>query len=306
MNSAAKLDAQLYPIITSDSTDPTELAKFLTEKRDNVLRQIGEATVELQQRIDATGALRPKDDETRAKITQVLDNLTAIRQKLTTVSTNYKSLLTELIRFMDDVRTTRTDIDQYFHEKLTSIKDDQVEAVVRQHADFKERIMDKFRALIGHSERIIERVRDLEPEQAKEYDTDRILSLLERLRIEFEAENNEKSADLKKQHEISKFTRDLQDIHRSMDDVQRQLNETAADGSESVAGARTIALGFEYFERTTQVRGFFFYLNIKMLSKCHFCVCVCVWCIKIVQTNSAARHQLYGDDEDGGCVPSQT
>lgn len=260
MNSAAKLDALLYPIITSDSNDPTELAKFLTEKRDNVLRQIGEATVELQQRIDATGALRPKDDETRDKITQVLDNLSAIRQKLTTVSTNYKSLLTELIRFMDDVRTTRTDIDQYFHEKLTSIKDDQVEAVVRQHADFKERIMDKFRALIGHSERIIERVRDLEPEQAKEYDTDRILSLLERLRIEFEAENNEKSADLKKQHEISKFTRDLQDIHRSMDDVQRQLNETAADGSESVAGARTIALGFEYFERTTQVRRIFFFI----------------------------------------------
>lgn len=253
MNAATKLDAQLYPIITSPSDDAAELQAFLVDKVSSVLLEIGKANDEIQQRIDSTSALTPKDDETRDKVTLVISNLQAIKQKLDTVSGNYKSLLDSLIRFMGDICTTRTEIERYFREKLVSVKDENVDAVVRGHELFKEQIMDKFRALIAHSEQIIGQVRDLEPPGAKEHDTDRILSLLERLRMLFESQNDEKSSELRKQHEIRKFTKDLQEIHKSLDEVTKQLNETQAQNAESANTAKTIALGFEYFERTIQV-----------------------------------------------------
>lgn len=253
MNATTKLDAQLYPIITSPSDDAAELRTFLADKVTKVLLEIGKANDEIQQRIDSTSALTPKDDETRDKVTLVISNLRAIKQKLDTVSGNYKSLLDSLIRFMSDICTTRSEIERYFREKLVSVKDENVEAVVRGHELFKEQIMEKFRALIAHSEQIIGQVRELEPPEAKEHDTDRILSLLERLRMLFESQNDEKSSELRKQHEISKFTKDLQEIHKSLDEVTKQLNETQAQNGDSVSTAKTIALGFEYFERTIQV-----------------------------------------------------
>lgn len=248
----------MYPIITAASDNADDLKIFLTDKLSNVLQEINKAYAEIQQRIDSTAALQPKDEETREKVALVINNLAGIQQKLKTVSGNYKTLLDTLITFVSNISTTKLEIEKYFREKLTTIKDENVENVVRTHEQFKEQIMERFRALIAHSEQIIERIRDQEPPGAKEHDTDRILSLLERLRIFFETNNDSKSAELRKQHEISKFTKDLQEIHKSLDDVTRQLNETEAQSGESVAAAKTISLGFEYFERTIQVSFFCF------------------------------------------------
>lgn len=252
------MDAQLYPIITAATDDPNDLKQFLTDKLTEVLQEVGKAHTEIQQRIDSTAALKPKDEETREKVDLVINNLTGIKQKLEAVSTNYKDLLDSLITFVNNIATTKLEIQNYFREKLHTIKDENVENVVRTHEEFKEQIMDRFRAHIAHSEQIIERVRDQEPPGAKEHDTDRILSLLERLRLFFESNNDSKSAELRKQHEISKFTKDLQEIHKSLDDVTRQLNETQAQTGESAAAAKSISIGFEYFERTIQVCNFFF------------------------------------------------
>lgn len=253
MNSASKLDAQLYPIITAATDDAVELNQFLTNKQSSVLDEINKAHAEIQLRIESTQALKPTDDETRQKVQLVIENLTTIKQKLQSVGGSYRSLLDEIIHFVGKIGETRKEIEKYFREKLTSIDDQHVDQIVRTHGQFRERIMERFRALIGQSEEIIERIRALEPEGAKDHDTDRILSLIERLRVMFESENELKTVELNKQHEISKFTHDLQEIHASLDEMTRQLNETLSQPAESLAGAKTVSLAFEYFEKTIEV-----------------------------------------------------
>lgn len=253
MNAASKLDAQLYPVITSPTDDAAELKTFLQNKLSTILQDIEKAHVEIQQRIEATAGLVPNNEETRQKVELVINNLCGIKEKLESVSNDYRSLLDTLIAFMSDIAATKLQIEKYFREKLTTITDDNVANVVHGHEQFKEQIMDQFRALIGQSEKIIERVRAQEPVGAKEHDTDRILSLLERLRLFFESENASKTLELRKQHEISKFTKDLQEIHKSLDEATRQLNEVQVQGSESAAVAKTTLVRFEHFERTIEV-----------------------------------------------------
>lgn len=154
---------------------------------------------------------------------------------------------------MSKIGETRNEIEKYFREKLTSIDDKHVEQIVRSHEQFRERIMERFRALISQSEEIINRIRALEPSGAKEHDTDRILSLIERLRTMFQSENEIKTVELNKQHEISKFTHDLQEIHTNIDEMSKQLSETLGNPAESLAGAKSVSLAFEYFEKTIEV-----------------------------------------------------
>lgn len=184
---------------------------------------------------------------------QVIQNLTNIKEKLQSVGGSYRSLLDEIIYFVGKIGETRNEIEKYFRQKLTSIDDKHVEQIVRSHEQFRQRIMERFRALISQSEEIIDRIRGLEPCGAKEHDTDRILSLIERLRTLFESENEVKTVELNKQHEISKFTRDLQEIHTNVDDMSKQLNETLGHPAESLAGAKSVSLAFEYFEKTIEV-----------------------------------------------------
>lgn len=252
INSASKLDAQLYPILTSSSNDAVELKLIVAEKLKNVLQEIGQADREIQQRIESTSALKPRDEETQNKVIQVLNNLNGIKIKLDVVRGNYKSLLDGIILFLSNIATTRADIEKYFNEKL-SHKEENVDNVVRKHELFKESTMNKFRSLIAQSEQLINSVREQEPPESADHDTDRILSLIEKLRVFFESNDDSKTTELKKQHELSKFTKDLQEIHTSLDDVTRQLNETQVQQGDSSASAKAISLAFEYFERTTKV-----------------------------------------------------
>lgn len=228
----------------------------MVNKQSSVLSEINKAHTEIQQRIDSTLALKPNDEETHQKVQLVIQNLATIKDKLESVGGSYRSLLDEIIHFVGKIDETRKEIETYFREKLTSIDDQHVEQIVRSHGQFKERIMERFRALIGQSEEIIDRIRGLEPAGAKEHDTDRILSLVERLRTMFESENEVKTVELNKQHEISKFTRDLQEIHTNVDDMTKQLNETLGQPAESLAGAKSVSLAFEYFEKTIEVSAF--------------------------------------------------
>lgn len=267
-SAASKLDAQLYPIITASTDDANELNQFLVNKQTTVLDEIKKASSEIEQRIETTKSLKANDDETREKVQLVVQNLTTIKDKLQSVRDSYRSILDEIIHFVGKIGDTRSEIEQYFREKLTSIDDNHVDQIVRTHEQFVQRIMERFRGLISQSEEIIERIRFLEPSGAKEHDTDRILSLIESLRTLFESQNDVKTVELNKQHEVSKFTRDLLEIHTNVDEMTKQLNETLGHPAESLAGAKSMSMAFEYFEKTIEVSGFYY----KYLWVCQYAV----------------------------------
>lgn len=269
MNAATKLDAQLYPILTTPSEEPVAIRQFVSDKLSGVLSEITKASNEIESRIQTTSTLQPKDEETRDKVKQVITNLYGIKDKLAAISSNYRLLLESLISFLGNIVNTQTEIETYFrHKSQQSVNQDtNVDAVLSDHERFKDRIMHQFRELIAESERIIDMVRSQEPDGAKEHDADRIIRLLEQLRMVFEAQSEGRSSELterKKQNAILKFNKELNEIHQNLDDITKQLNDTQGQYGETAASARTISLGFEYFERTIQVGGVhFFFCHIS-------------------------------------------
>lgn len=255
MNSASsKLDAQLYPILSLASTDDIgELRSFLVDKQNTVLDEINRAHLEIQQRIASTQTLNVRDEQTREKVRTVLENLTAIQQKLQSVGNGYSALLESLLDYVQNIGDTRTEIERHFREQFTSVRAELVDELATAHEQFRERIMSRFRALIAQSEQLIERVRSQEPAGAKDHDTDRILGLLERLRVTFESQNGAKTLELKQQQELGRFTRELREVHGSLDEVARQLSETSSQPAGQLAEAETRRGAFQYFEKTIEV-----------------------------------------------------
>lgn len=247
LNAASKLDAQLYPVLTSSSQNPRELKTLVSNKLDSVLKEIGRAQSEIEQRIKTTAALKAKDDQTSEKIIQVVNNLEAIKDKLKVVSRDYKELLQELIKFLDSVDQTQTSIDEFFGQQAIKLDDD------AKCNKFRETVKSQFRALIEQSERIIAMVRQQEPEKARDHDTDRIISLLEQMRANFEQYYETKVTAVRREQFLGKFNNDLVAIQNNLDDLQRQMDEADRQYGESLASAKATQIAFDYFQQTVAV-----------------------------------------------------
>ncbi|XP_037901177.1 uncharacterized protein LOC119645211 isoform X15 [Glossina fuscipes] len=251
-----KVDTQLYPIFTTSSVDAQYLHSHSIEKLKLVLKDIDQAQNEIQERVHTTLAIHTKDTESMQKIEQVISNLRTLKSKLDGIRYDYKTLLENVLQFLDNVAKLRKDIDEYFVKQKQQQQQPHTEAIERciaEHEKFRDLSMDKFRSLITQSELLIDRVRILEPAGAKEIDTDRILKLLEDLRLHFETCNGERMSTLERLERLEQFKNDLNDINRSLDSVSHQLSEINNQNIDSLAAAKTTSLAFEYFERTIEL-----------------------------------------------------
>uniref|UniRef100_A0A1B0CIV6 Ig-like domain-containing protein n=2 Tax=Lutzomyia longipalpis TaxID=7200 RepID=A0A1B0CIV6_LUTLO len=254
LNAASKLDAQLYPVLSSASNDPGDLKGFIADRLTAVLGDIAKAKCDLQERITATSSLDAKDGGTTEKLQQVIENLTSIKGKLDRIANEYETLVISIVSFLDAIVTTKRRIEDYFATQKV-INRDSAERVVSDHEAFRDSIKAQFRSLISQSETIIERVRTQEPPGAREHDTDRIITLLEHLRGTFESQIETKSNELREQQQLGLFNRELKDIHGNLDDMTKQLEETEGQTCENLAAISTKSIAFEYFERTIDLLG---------------------------------------------------
>lgn len=252
LNAASKLDAQLYPVLSIASNDPSALKIFVTEKLTSVLGDIAKAKGDLQERITATSSLDAKDESTTEKLQQVIENLSSIKNRLDRIANEYEALVISIVSFLEAISTTKTRIEEYFATQKV-INRDSAERVVSDHEAFRDNVKAQFRSLISQSETIIERIRTLEPNGAKEHDTDRIITLLEQLRMTFETQIESKSSELKEQQQLGFFNKELKEIHGNLDDMTKQLEDTELQQCETLAAISTKSIAFEYFERTIDV-----------------------------------------------------
>lgn len=253
-----QVDTQLYPVFTSSSQDAHQLHTITSDKLTNVLQDIDKAQDELQHRIHTTLGIQTKNPESLQKIEQVISNLRALKSKLEGIRYDYKTLLENILKFLAEITELQRNIDEFFakqqqQHQLGSGEVADIERTIAEHEKFRDTCMDKFRSLITQSELLIDRVRALEPPGAREIDTDRILKLLENLRIHFEAGNSERMSRLERLGKLEQFKTDLCDINRSLDSVSKQLHEINEQSVDSLAAAKTTSLAFEYFERTIEV-----------------------------------------------------
>ncbi|XP_046807759.1 uncharacterized protein LOC111679299 isoform X8 [Lucilia cuprina] len=254
-NKTTHVDTQLYPIFTSPSVDAKQLHATTQDKLKLVLQDIDQAQHEIQERVHTTLAIQTKDPESMQKIEQVISNLRTLKAKLDGIRYDYKTLVESVLQFLENVTKMRYEIDNYFlkqQQQYQQNSNDAIERCIAEHEKFRDMVMDKFRSLITQSELLIDRVRALEPPGAKEIDTDRILKLLENLRIYFESSNSERMSSLERLEKLEQFKNDIMDINRSLDSVCKQLQEINNQSVDSLAAAKTTSLAFEYFERTIE------------------------------------------------------
>lgn len=250
------VDTQLYPIFTSPSLDAKHLHTITGDKLKMVLQDIDQAQSEIQERVHTTLGIQTKDPEAMQKIEQVISNLRTLKSKLDGIRYDYKTVIENTLQYLENITKLHQEITQYFERQQKQQLNDTNEAIERciaEHEKFRDVCMERFRSLITQSEILIDRVRALEPPGAKEIDTDRILKLLENLRMYFECCNGERMSSLEKLERLEKFKNDLLDINRSLDSVCRQLQEINGQNVDSLAAAKTTSLAFEYFERTIEV-----------------------------------------------------
>lgn len=254
LNQATKLDAQLYPVLTPASNDPSDLLDHTRRKLNDVLQDIERAQNEVLERINTTSSLQTNNTEMVQKIEQVVSNLKLIKNKLENVKDDYRTLLEQTINFLDNIIAVRQAIERYFEEKqIVSGDRAKINRDLADHNGFRESIMDKFRLLNTQCEKLIERVRVLEPLGAREHDADRIISLLEQLRIVFENNYTRKMSDLEKSQRLAKFNEEINEINSNLTKVGKQLDDIKEQQIDNSASAKTTSLAFEYFERTIEV-----------------------------------------------------
>lgn len=251
---ATKLDAQLYPVLSFPTDDPSELKNNVEQKLDNVLSEIENAQTEIRKRIEATSALQSTDDEVSDKIEQVTYNLKNVYSKLDSITKDYKNLLQIIMKFLNDLSETKVDIERYFSENSASQVNGNVDNdLYNKYSIFRDKIMEKFRSLIAQSHNIVDQIKIQEPHGPSEFDAERIISLLENLRLMFEQQNTETSSSLQKQQMLSQFNKDLNELNTNLDDMNRQLQDVKNQFGESSASAKATSLAFEYFEHTIEV-----------------------------------------------------
>ncbi|KMY97038.1 titin isoform X18 [Drosophila simulans] len=248
---STQVDTQLYPVFTSQSVDSKQLLISTREKLSNVTQDIERAQDEIQQRIQTTLGIQTKDQPSLAKIEQVINNLRMLKAKLDGIKYDYRTLVESVVQFLENIVQLRREIDDYFARQQKEPASG-ADRSIAEHEKFRDQCMDKFRSLITQSELLIDRVRVLEPPGAREIDTDRILKLLENLRLHFESNSSARMSTLERLEKIEQFRSDLEDIDRSLDSVSQQLHEINNQSVDSLAAAKTTSLAFEYFERTIE------------------------------------------------------
>lgn len=248
----AKIEAELYPVLTTSEELPSELIRFVDNRLKTVLNEIRQAESDLSDRIDKIDKLDPKDQVSNEKIVQVKNNLNSIKTKLFSISADYSELVDLILGFLRSYQEVYENITEYFTAKDQPLVEN-VQNLIRDYETFKNNIMEHFRSLLAKSEKIIDRIKMQEPPSAKEHDTDKIITLLERLRVYFESNAASENSELKRQYFISEFEKMLTDLNENINDLQLQFNDMQDKFGESAAASKVASLSFEYYERNVDV-----------------------------------------------------
>lgn len=238
-----KIEDELYPILATSEELPNELIRFVDNKLKTVLNEIQQAERELTDRIQTIGNLEAKDQVSIEKIVQVKNNLNSIKTKLCSISADYSELVNIILSFLREYQKVYENIRDYFARGEIQPGS--------SHESFKNGVMDIFRSLLAQSEVIIEKIRNQEPPVAKEHDTDKVITLLEKLRIFFEsnaATSSESSESIR-----SEFIRSCMDLNNNIDDLYLQLNDIKEKFGESSAAYKVTSLSYGYYERNVDV-----------------------------------------------------
>uniref|UniRef100_A0A182IY25 Ig-like domain-containing protein n=1 Tax=Anopheles atroparvus TaxID=41427 RepID=A0A182IY25_ANOAO len=249
----SKLEEQLYPIFSTALDNPTDLLEFIDRKRVQMQTEIRSAEMELTQRFDTVAQL--EGDATPSVVEDIVtlkNNINSIKTKLHSMGADFTELAEPIGQFLRSIVHCRDGIKEYFATKAAVTGPGSVEAIAEGYEQFKQGTMEHFRRLLQQSEQIIERIKAQEPPGAKEMDTDKIITLLENLRTYFESQTASENSELKKQHSVLAFDRELNEVRGTIRAAGERLEQQRGQYGSNPSEAQTAKLAFEEYASSLQ------------------------------------------------------
>lgn len=103
INWVFKLDNQLYPVITTNVTNPRDIHAHLEKKLETVLPDIKRAQCEVEQRIKTAEGLMAKAQPVNEQSLNVKNRLVELNKKLIDITTDYQVLLQMLLGYFNNL-----------------------------------------------------------------------------------------------------------------------------------------------------------------------------------------------------------
>lgn len=154
----SKLDTQLYPVIATTASNPTEIVVYLEQKLRSILPEVKRAQGEIEQRIKTSETIISKSPTVDEQSLNVKNKLIELHQKLIDISTEYQVLLQMLIGHFNSVSELAKSVDGA--SVPTGLPNDisGVELRIREHDSSKQATLERFKFIQRESEKLISRI----------------------------------------------------------------------------------------------------------------------------------------------------
>ncbi|XP_066996542.2 titin isoform X1 [Anabrus simplex] len=251
----SKLDAQLYPVLTGDSTSSKTVCREVEEKLQIVLPELKKAQAEIELRVKTAENLALKGDSHGQKEI-IIDKLMELHNKLTLTITEYQILLQMLISFFKNLSEVEKTIEnlqsQYHVTRLPNAVAD-IELLLKEHEASRQAVIELFKFTQNESEQIISRINQQEPAIPAKHDIERVTRLLQIKQLAWESAWTDRKLQLEQHFQLCQFDSDLQQINSTLSDLSKQLSALQGQYGESLTSAKATSLAFVYFEKTIEL-----------------------------------------------------
>ncbi|CAG9864548.1 unnamed protein product [Phyllotreta striolata] len=248
---ATKLDTQLYPIITSDSTAPKDLADYIENKLSSTLPEIRKAQSDVNQKLKETEKLLQQAAEENPSAVAIRNKLQEFNQKLQDTVSDYQVLCQVLIGYFRNLEEIDKKAELYNAElqKTLHSKDvSSIDRILQEHESQKQTITERLRFAQAECDQIADRITKQEPPDAAQRDVAKLQHVLQLQRAEFERQWKQKQDSLLSQRQISAFDGDLKTINENIEDINKQLKSAKNQYGESLSSAKAALQAFGEIE----------------------------------------------------------
>ncbi|XP_072152903.1 coiled-coil domain-containing protein 141 isoform X3 [Bemisia tabaci] len=252
MDWVSKLDSQLYPIINEETTTSDAVVTEIENKLNVILPEVKRTQSEIEARIQTAEALVGKGEAQDA----VPPRLRELNEKLLAIISDYQNLADMLIKFFKNLsQVEETVIKSESNYNADSIENNlnAVDLAIDDHDSLKQSISECFRQSHSESVKVINQIKQQEPESAGERDISCIRRLLDMKRSSWERNWAEYKVKLEQKQQLCQFDTDLANINHHLDDLSKQLITIRGQYGESLSSAKSTSLAFLYFEKTVQL-----------------------------------------------------
>ena len=154
-----KLDEQLYPVITTNSTNPKEIVTHLCAKLEKVLPDIRRAQNEVEQRLKTAEGLIARAQSGDEKTISVKNKLSELHRRLSDIGNEYQILLEMLISYFKNLVDLDRKVEDFNNQTTRVVNDlSGVESLIRDHEASKQTVLQIFNRARNECENLVHRI----------------------------------------------------------------------------------------------------------------------------------------------------